>query len=90
MQGELSWPNPLSSIKTAWCRPFLELVRQNTPPRQEKAASEIGFPHSLGQLGFECRYDDAGEKVGGTVGNLIAFKQGTLPQAPGDFLFVAL
>ena len=63
---------------------FLELVRQNTPPRQEKAASEIGR-RILDGLGFTCEYDDAGEKVGGTVGNLIAFKKGTLPDAPPIF-----
>ncbi len=63
---------------------FLELVRQNTPPRQEKAASEIGF-RLLSDLGFHCEYDDAGEKVGGDVGNLIAFKQGTVSGAPPIF-----
>ena len=63
---------------------FLELVRQNTPPRSERAASEIGR-QILVDLGFECEYDDAGEKVGGNVGNLIAFKKGTLPDAPAIF-----
>lgn len=63
---------------------FVDLVRQNTPPRQEKAASDIGRA-ILEELGFECEYDDAGEKVGGTVGNLIAFKKGTLPDAPPIF-----
>ena len=63
---------------------FLDLVRQNTPPRSERAASEIGR-QILVDLGFECEYDDAGEKVGGNVGNLIAFKKGTLPDAPAIF-----
>jgi tripeptide aminopeptidase len=63
---------------------FLDLVRQNTPPRHEKAASEIGR-RILSELGFECAFDDAGEKVGGTVGNLIAFKKGTVPDAPPIF-----
>ena len=63
---------------------FLELVAQNTPPRQEKAASEIGR-RILEGLGFSCEYDDAGEKVGGNVGNLIAFKKGTIPDAPPIF-----
>ena len=63
---------------------FLDMVRQNTPPRHEKAASEIGHK-ILADLGFECEYDDAGEKVGGDVGNLIAFKKGTLPNAPTIF-----
>jgi tripeptide aminopeptidase len=63
---------------------FVDLVRQNTPPRAEKEASEIGRK-VLEELGFVCEYDDAGEKVGGTVGNLIAFKKGTLPDAPSIF-----
>ena len=63
---------------------FIDLVNQNTPPRQEKAASDIGRA-ILEELGFECDYDDAGEKVGGTVGNLIAFKKGTVPNAPAIF-----
>ena len=63
---------------------FLHLARQNTPPRQEKAASEIACG-ILQDLGFECEYDDAGEKVGGNVGNLIAFKKGTVPDAPPIF-----
>ncbi len=63
---------------------FLELVRQNTPPRQEKTASEIGC-RILSELGFQCEYDDAGEKVGGNIGNLIAFKKGTIPDAPAIF-----
>ncbi len=63
---------------------FLALARQNTPARAERAASEIGR-RMLEEIGFECVYDDAGEKVGGDVGNLIAFKKGTVPGAPPIF-----
>ena len=63
---------------------FLELARQNTPPRQEKAASEIAY-HILQDLGFQCEYDAAGGQVGGNVGNLIAFKKGTVAGAPPIF-----
>lgn len=63
---------------------FLDLARQNTPPRQEAAASLIAHK-ILTELGFECKYDDAGEQLGGTVGNLIAFKKGTVENAPGIF-----
>ena len=63
---------------------FVDLVRQNTPPRAEKEASEIGRK-ALEEIGFACEYDDAGEKVGGNIGNLIAFKKGTLPDAPPIF-----
>ncbi len=63
---------------------FMELARQNTPPRAEKAASDIGR-RMLEEIGFACSYDDAGEKVGGNVGNLIAWKDGTVPGAPPIF-----
>jgi tripeptide aminopeptidase len=63
---------------------FLTLVRFNTPSRQERAASEWCAEYLRG-VGFEVEWDDAGEKVGGTVGNLIAFKKGTVPDAPGIF-----
>lgn len=63
---------------------FLSMVNENTPPRHEKAASEKAFAILQG-LGFECEYDDAGEKVGGNVGNLIAFKKGMIADAPPIF-----
>lgn len=63
---------------------FLDMVRLNTPPKHEKAASEIAYK-ILMDLGFECTYDDAGREVGGDVGNLIAFKKGTVENAPTIF-----
>lgn len=75
---------PVAVNETRLVETFLAMVRQNTPPRQEKAASEIGH-RILMELGFECEYDDAGEKVGGNIGNLIAFKKGTIPEAPTIF-----
>ena len=63
---------------------FLELARVNTPPRSELAASSLARTRLEG-LGFDCRYDEAGEKVGGDVGNLIAFKKGSIPEAPCIF-----
>ena len=65
---------------------FLDMVRVNTPPKQEKAASEVAYRILL-DLGFDCVYDDAGEKVGGNVGNLIAFKKGTVEKRSNDLLF---
>ncbi|MGO8672392.1 MAG: M20/M25/M40 family metallo-hydrolase [Capsulimonadaceae bacterium] len=59
---------------------FLDLARQNTPPRCERDAAEVAR-RLLESLGFECEYDDAGEKVGGNVGNLIAWKPGTVSSA---------
>jgi tripeptide aminopeptidase len=63
---------------------FLTLCRFNTPSRQEKLASEWAAEY-LRNIGFHIEFDDAGEKVGGTIGNLIAFKPGTLPEATPIF-----
>lgn len=63
---------------------FLTLCRFNTPSRQEKTASEWAGEY-LKKLGFTVEWDDAGEKVGGNIGNLIAFKKGTVADAPPIF-----
>jgi tripeptide aminopeptidase len=63
---------------------FVELARENTPPFEELAASELSKAR-LEALGFDCFYDSAGVKVGGNVGNLIAFKKGTVSTAPSIF-----
>ncbi|MBV9852443.1 MAG: M20/M25/M40 family metallo-hydrolase [Armatimonadetes bacterium] len=76
--------DPVAVNRDRLVQTFLDLARQNTPPRQEKAASEIAY-RILQDLGFECEYDDAGEQVGGNVGNLIAFKKGTVADAPPIF-----
>ena len=76
--------DPVTVNQERLVQTFLDLARQNTPPRQEKAASEIAF-QTLKELGFQCEYDDAGDKVGGTIGNLIAFKKGTVAAAPPIF-----
>ncbi len=75
---------PVAVNETRLVQTFLDLVRQNTPPRHEKAASEIGA-RILAEIGFACEFDDAGEKVGGSIGNLIAFKKGTVADAPSIF-----
>ena len=77
-------PDPALVNQDRLVQTFLDMVRLNTPPKQERAAAEIGRA-ILEELGFECVYDDAGEKVGGDVGNLVAFKKGTLPEAPSIF-----
>jgi tripeptide aminopeptidase len=63
---------------------FLTLARFNTPPRAEKPASEWAAQY-LKAYGFTIEWDDAGEKVGGNIGNLIAFKKGSAPNAPAIF-----
>lgn len=75
---------PVSINQDRLVKVFLELVNQNTPPRCERAASDIGRG-LLEKIGFECFFDGAGEKVGGDVGNLIAFKKGSIPDAPPIF-----
>jgi len=63
---------------------FLTLCRFNTPPRHERPASEWAGEY-LRKIGFTVEWDDAGEKLGGDIGNLIAFKKGTVPEAPPIF-----
>jgi tripeptide aminopeptidase len=63
---------------------FLTLVHFNTPSRSEKLVMEWVESY-LTRIGFSVTFDDAGEKLGGNVGNLIAFKPGTVPGAPGIF-----
>jgi tripeptide aminopeptidase len=64
---------------------FLQLARLNTPPKHEAAAMKLAEGW-LNDLGFETCFDDAGEKVGGgEIGNLIAFKKGTVESAPCIF-----
>lgn len=76
--------SPVTVNQDRLVQTFLHLARQNTPPRHEKAASEIAC-QMLQEIGFACEYDDAGEKVGGNVGNLVAFKKGTVTHAPPIF-----
>lgn len=63
---------------------FLTLARFNTPPREERPAAQWTAAY-LENIGFEIAWDDAGEKLGGTCGNLIAFKKGTVANAPPIF-----
>jgi tripeptide aminopeptidase len=79
-----SSPIPSSVNEQRLVETFVALVNFNTPPRHEKRASEWAAEY-LRRIGFEVEWDDAGEKVGGNVGNLIAFKKGTVPGAPGIF-----
>jgi tripeptide aminopeptidase len=75
----MSEPNQQRLLDT-----FLTLVRFNTPSKAEKPASEWAAEY-LRAIGFTVEWDDAGEKVGGNIGNLIAFKKGTVPDAPPIF-----
>ena len=66
---------------------FLTLVRFNTPSRHEKPVSEWAAAY-LEKLGFTVEFDDAHLRLPGepgSIGNLIAFKKGTVEGAPGIF-----
>lgn len=72
-------PNEARLLET-----FLTLVHFNSPSRSEGEVSRWAGAY-LEKIGFTVEWDDAGEKVGGDVGNLIAFKKGTDPDAPPIF-----
>ncbi len=66
---------------------FLTLVHFNTPSRHEKPVSEWAAAY-LETLGFTVEFDDAHERLPGekgSIGNLIAFKKGTVESAPCIF-----
>lgn len=64
---------------------LLDLVRIDSHSREEGAvASKLKV--DLEALGIEVTIDDAGEKVGGDTGNVIARIRGTVPDAPAIFL----
>ncbi len=59
---------------------LLELVQIDSHSRQERDVAER-IKHYCEQLGAEVEIDDAGEKVGGNSGNVIARFPGTIPGA---------
>ena len=54
---------------------FLELVQIDSAPKAERQIADA-LIQKLEKLGFEVSEDDAGEKIGGTAGNLIAVLEG--------------
>ncbi len=59
---------------------FLELVRIDSHSRQERAMAER-LARELRELGADVWTDDAGAKVGGTTGNVLARVRGTVASA---------
>ncbi len=59
---------------------LLELVRIDSVSREERDVAER-IKQLCEEMGAEVFIDDAGEKVGGNTGNVIARFPGTLPQA---------
>ncbi len=74
--------SPASAISTERLTAlFLELVRIDSHSRKELAVAER-LEGELRALGAEIWYDDAGTKVGGNVGNLLAHVRGTVTAEP--------
>ena len=57
---------------------FLELVQIDSHSRCERDVA-VRLERELAGIGATCRYDNAGEKVRGNTGNLIAKVKGTIP-----------
>ncbi len=57
---------------------FLELVQIDSHSRRERDVA-VRLERELTSIGATCRYDNAGEKVRGNTGNLIAKIKGTVP-----------
>src|ERR671932_32147 len=60
---------------------LLELVQIDSVSRRERDVAERIKAHCE-EMGAEVEIDDAGEKVGGNTGNVIARFKGTIPDAP--------
>jgi tripeptide aminopeptidase len=60
---------------------LIELIKIDSLSRQEYNIA-MRLKQEMEALGATVSFDDAGEKVGGTVGNLIAQFKGTAPAAP--------
>jgi tripeptide aminopeptidase len=59
---------------------LLELIKIDSLSRKEYNIA-MRLKREMEELGATVSFDDAGEKVGGTVGNLIAHFRGTIPTA---------
>ncbi len=59
---------------------LIELVQIDSISRKERAVA-LRLKKEMEELGGRARIDDAGEKVGGEVGNVIAHFDGNVPEA---------
>ncbi|MEZ5163987.1 MAG: M20/M25/M40 family metallo-hydrolase [Fimbriimonadaceae bacterium] len=64
---------------------FKELIQINAPARAERECVDY-VKNLLTEMGLEVTEDDAGEKIGGNAGNMIAVHRGNTPNAPTIFL----
>ncbi|EHM09217.1 peptidase T-like protein [Thermanaerovibrio velox DSM 12556] len=60
---------------------FLELVKVPSPSGKEKALADL-LTEKLRDLGLKVTVDDAGDKIGGQTGNVIARLDGTIDAEP--------
>jgi len=63
----------------------LDLIRIDSLSKKEKDVA-LKLQKDMEDLGAECFYDDAGERVNGNVGNLIVKLEGNKSDAPPFFL----
>ncbi|MEN6358078.1 MAG: M20/M25/M40 family metallo-hydrolase [Armatimonadota bacterium] len=64
---------------------FLDLLKINTPSKNERPMADF-IKAKLESLGLDVEEDDAGEKIGGSAGNIIASLKGNKPGAKAIFL----
>ena len=64
---------------------FVDLIRINSPSKSERGVADY-VKAKLARLGFSVEEDDAGGKIGGTAGNVIAFKPGAAAAGVPIFL----
>ena len=63
----------------------MEIIKIDSLSKKEKEMA-LKLQKDMEELGAECFYDDAGEKVNGNVGNLIVKLEGNKSDAPPFFL----
>lgn len=64
---------------------FVKLAGISSPSRHERGVADL-VKSKLQSLGFEVEEDDSGAKIDGDAGNIIAFKNGSVPHARRIFL----
>ena len=64
---------------------LMDIIQIDSPSRKEKDVA-LRLEEEMKDLGADCFYDDAGDKIGGDVGNLIVRLPGTKKDVPPFFL----
>ena len=64
---------------------LMDIIRIDSPSRKEEDVARR-LEEEMKDLGADCFYDDAGDKVGGNIGNLIVKLPGTKKDVPPFFL----